>query len=371
MEASLNGPSGKIPLTTSILTIGRAADNMLVLPDQQSSSHHAQVQPDAQGYAITDLNSTNGTFVNEQRIPSQVARPLISGDVIRIGTTRFTYELAGSYDATMRAGAPDFSGNAYQPTVFAPPASPSSPAPAPANPSPQPGYQQYQSYPDYPAYSQEAQPPSGYGMYGQDNLPYQQPQSPPSSYAPDYQQQYPAQNPQNYPLPQADFQQQWGPAPGQMGVPGVPPAPAPPPKRKNRTGLIIALVVLLLVLVGGGLGAYFALRSTPEKTLTAFCTAIKNNDAQGAYNQLGTDITSHETEQQYATGFARSEALINSPAVGGLKDCTVSNVQQNGSTATGTVILSVNKSSTTVPINCTLRDENGGWKIENGAVPGQ
>lgn len=353
MQASLVGPSGSISLTSSVLTMGRAVDNQLVLSDSQASSHHAQVLPDAQGYAIVDLDTTNGTFVNEQRILSKVLRPLIPGDVIRIGSTRFSYEVAGSYDATRRAGAADFGPNAYQPTVSV---SPPLPSPAPSNPPPQPGYQQYQSYPDYPAYqSQGAQPPSAYGSYGQGNPSYQQ-------------QHYP---PQNYPVPQAGYQQQWAPAPGQMGAPGMPQAPAAPPKKKSRTGLIVVLVVLLLILVGGGIAGYLILRSSPEKTLTAFCTAIKNNDAQGAYNQLGTDITGHETEQQYATGFARSEALINSPAVGGLKDCVVSNIQQNGSTATGIILLSVNKSTVTLPINCTLRDENSGWKIETGAIPGQ
>jgi hypothetical protein len=358
MEASLNGPSGNITLPSSALTIGRATDNQLVLSDPQSSSHHAEVRPDAQGYVIVDLNSTNGTFVNEQRLVPQNPRLLIPGDVIRIGATTFTYESPDSSDATLRAG--DFAGQQYQPTVSAPPPG--------YNPASQPDYQSYQ-----PPQAQ-AQPPSAYGNYeqgAQQSYPaYQQPQEP--SYPaqqPGYQQPQYAPPQQNYPLPQAGYQQQWNAAPGQMAVPPVPATAAPP--RRRRTGLIIGLVVLLLILVGGGIAGYLALRSTPEKTLTAFCTAVKNNDAQGAYNQFGTSITSRETEPQYATNFAKFEAALNSPLAGGLKDCAVSNVQQNGSTATGTITLSVNRTSTTLPINYTLDNENGSWKIQNATLPTQ
>src|SRR3984885_11880669 len=97
MEANLIGPGGqRTDLTSNVLTIGRAPDNQMVLQDQQASSHHAEIRPDTQGYLLVDLNSRNGTFVNEQRLMAQTPRLLISGDVIRIGETRFTYEIAGT-----------------------------------------------------------------------------------------------------------------------------------------------------------------------------------------------------------------------------------------------------------------------------------
>ena len=105
MEASLNSPNGRTQLTANTLTIGRSPDNQFVIQDAQASSHHAEIRPDAQGYVLTDLGSTNGTFVNEQRLSPRVPRLLISGEVIRIGSTSLTYEIAGSYDATVRASS--------------------------------------------------------------------------------------------------------------------------------------------------------------------------------------------------------------------------------------------------------------------------
>jgi pSer/pThr/pTyr-binding forkhead associated (FHA) protein len=122
MEASLTGPDGqRTDLTSNVLTIGRAPDNQLVLPDQQASSHHAEIRPDTQGYLLIDVNSRNGTFVNEQHLLPQTPRLLISGDVIRIGDTRLTYSSGGEDEATLRATAPDYGNPAYSPTVAVPP----------------------------------------------------------------------------------------------------------------------------------------------------------------------------------------------------------------------------------------------------------
>jgi FHA domain len=319
MEASLNGPSGNIPLTSSVLTIGRAADNQLALADPQSSSHHAEVRPDAQGHMIVDVNSMNGTFVNEQRLAPHAPRLLISGDVIRIGTTRFTYETAGSFDATLRAGVADFAGQEYLSTMATPP--PAAPSPA-YHPASQPGYQEYQPPPAYPAPQPGYQPPQ-----------YSQPQ-------------------QGYPQAQAGFQQQWG---------AVPLPPAAQPRKKRRTGLLIGIVVLFLVLVGGGIGGYLILRSTPEKTLQAYCTALLNSDAHGVFNQLSSRAQSRTSVAKISTGFQ----AVDKPLVGGFKTCTFSNVQENGSSATATIKFTVG--NTIVPpitSNDVLVDENGTWKID-------
>jgi pSer/pThr/pTyr-binding forkhead associated (FHA) protein/uncharacterized membrane protein len=352
MEASLTGPGGqRTDITSNVLTIGRAPDNLLVLQDQQASSHHAEILPDAQGYLLLDVNSRNGTFVNEQRLAPQTPRLLISGDVIRIGETRLTYATGGEDEATIRANAADYANPGYSPTVAVPPPS-------------QPDYMNYQqsapATPSYPSQPQQPAPPAYSG--------YQQPQQSAPS-APNF----PQANQPAYgqPQPQQSYPQQapWAAAPGQFGLPAAPAAAQP---KKRRTGLVIGLIVLLLLIVGGGIGGFLYInRSTPEKTLQAFCTAIKNNDAQGAYNQFGTNITSRETEQQYARNFTASENALNSTQAGGLKDCTVSNVQQNSSSATGTITLTVNRSPTTLPINYTLSNENGTWKLENATLPTQ
>src|SRR5260370_41997232 len=121
MEANLTSPLGRTDLTSNVLTMGRAPDNQLVLQDQQASSHHAEIRPDGQGYLLVDMNSRNGTYVNEQRLAPQKPRLLISGDVIRIGETRLTYQIAGSDKATVSANAADYANPGYAQTVAAPP----------------------------------------------------------------------------------------------------------------------------------------------------------------------------------------------------------------------------------------------------------
>jgi pSer/pThr/pTyr-binding forkhead associated (FHA) protein len=65
------------------LTIGRSADNQLVIDDATVSGHHAVIEKTTEGYQIRDLDSTNGVFVNGKRVPSQV---IGVNDAIVIGT---------------------------------------------------------------------------------------------------------------------------------------------------------------------------------------------------------------------------------------------------------------------------------------------
>jgi FHA domain len=66
MKAVLNGPFGQVDLGSTPLTIGRTPDNQLVLADSEVSSNHAEIYAQEQDYAIIDLGSRNGTFVNNQ-----------------------------------------------------------------------------------------------------------------------------------------------------------------------------------------------------------------------------------------------------------------------------------------------------------------
>ena len=106
MDAALNGPSGRTALGPAVLTIGRAPTNALVVNDVKASSRHAEISPAGSGYNITDMGSTNGTFINEQRLDRNVPRMLNAGDRVRIGDTVFTYEGPGAFqqDATVYAG---------------------------------------------------------------------------------------------------------------------------------------------------------------------------------------------------------------------------------------------------------------------------
>src|SRR3954468_21410111 len=57
----------------------------IVLADPEVSRRHAAIRAHGDGVAIEDLGSTNGTFVNDQRLTGLV--PLKSGDTVRLGNT--------------------------------------------------------------------------------------------------------------------------------------------------------------------------------------------------------------------------------------------------------------------------------------------
>ena len=87
----LTSTAGHAVLGGSDVTIGRAPDNTYVIDDSQVSGYHAVVRRGNQGYAIIDLKSANGTFVNGQVLPAGIARLLRQGDAIRVGATTFEY----------------------------------------------------------------------------------------------------------------------------------------------------------------------------------------------------------------------------------------------------------------------------------------
>lgn len=77
----------EISLTASPITIGRSAESGLVIRDDYTSTHHARLFPWGTDWAIQDLDSTNGTFLNDERVT--VPTPVPLNTTIRIGTTSF------------------------------------------------------------------------------------------------------------------------------------------------------------------------------------------------------------------------------------------------------------------------------------------
>jgi predicted component of type VI protein secretion system len=104
-----------LPLLQTDVTIGRQADNTIVLSDPQVSRHHAVISWQSGTYVITDLGSANGTYVNEKRIAAQ--RELRRGYVLRMGNTVLDVFLA---PAIPPAPASIADSAARMPTVFAP-----------------------------------------------------------------------------------------------------------------------------------------------------------------------------------------------------------------------------------------------------------
>lgn len=94
---------GKVyELARAEMTLGRDVKNDLVINDAEVSRQHIKFTEQATGYQIEDLNSTNGTFINGQRVTGTVL--LRPGDVIGMGdTVEVEYKLVGDADATMLA----------------------------------------------------------------------------------------------------------------------------------------------------------------------------------------------------------------------------------------------------------------------------
>jgi hypothetical protein len=67
------------------IALGRGKENDIVLLEHGVSRQHACIHKVSQGWMLTDLGSTNGTFVNGQRIPAHEAYLLCPGDRVAIG----------------------------------------------------------------------------------------------------------------------------------------------------------------------------------------------------------------------------------------------------------------------------------------------
>lgn len=68
-----------------VILVGRGADCQLILDDDYVSTRHARVVSGDHGLYVEDLSSTNGTYVNHQRITAPTTIGL--ADTVRIGTT--------------------------------------------------------------------------------------------------------------------------------------------------------------------------------------------------------------------------------------------------------------------------------------------
>jgi pSer/pThr/pTyr-binding forkhead associated (FHA) protein len=78
----------RVQLEADLLTIGRNPENHLFLDDVTVSRHHARVVRDATGFAIEDLNSLNGTYVNRRRVERY---HLGDGDELQIGKFKLSF----------------------------------------------------------------------------------------------------------------------------------------------------------------------------------------------------------------------------------------------------------------------------------------
>lgn len=77
---------GKTFAIYGVMTIGRSADCDISIPADEISRTHAKVQVMPDGIAIEDLGSANGTFINDKRVHTGLAK---HGDELRLDTVRF------------------------------------------------------------------------------------------------------------------------------------------------------------------------------------------------------------------------------------------------------------------------------------------
>ena len=73
------------------VVLGRSHDCDIQLADANVSRRHAELRPDGDGWAISDLGSTNGVLVNGHLINRPT--PLRPGDRIELGTTEVVFEV--------------------------------------------------------------------------------------------------------------------------------------------------------------------------------------------------------------------------------------------------------------------------------------
>jgi pSer/pThr/pTyr-binding forkhead associated (FHA) protein len=72
-------------------TIGRSEDSDIFLVDPSVSRNHAEMDLNVDGPFVRDLSSTNGTFVNGERIEG--VRRVLPGDVLTFGNTQLRLEV--------------------------------------------------------------------------------------------------------------------------------------------------------------------------------------------------------------------------------------------------------------------------------------
>jgi len=89
LNGAARGESFPVRIGRNVLGRDRRSD--VVIPDDQASSHHADLvfRPEERRFILMDHNSTNGTYVNETEIEPR--RDLAMKDVIRIGSHRYLF----------------------------------------------------------------------------------------------------------------------------------------------------------------------------------------------------------------------------------------------------------------------------------------
>src|ERR1700740_3810770 len=86
----------KVATNGGSITIGRGPDNSIPIDNLAVSNRHAEIRSEQGGLVVEDLNSLNGTFVNNQRVKRSALK---HGDVVSIGKHSICIDESGAGQA--------------------------------------------------------------------------------------------------------------------------------------------------------------------------------------------------------------------------------------------------------------------------------
>ncbi len=141
--------------------------------------------------------------------------------------------------------------------------------------------------------------------------------------------------------------------------PPMPFAPsAPPVRRRSRAGIWI-LISVLIVLVLAAVASFFVIsyvnRSTPDRTLDAFCSALQQADYSSAYDQFSARLQQTISEAAFAAAFTQDSVTA----------CTHGTTGDSGNSVTNNLKLVHASKGINNDIVTLTRDSNGEWKIDD------
>ncbi len=116
MRAGPN-PGKTFTLSKGEIVLGRDVNADIAINTAEVSRRHARLHLDAGVYIVEDLGSTNGTFVNGQRLTTPI--PLRSGDIVMLGEAATLVYEASQFDSNATMIAPS-DGQAFAPASAAP-----------------------------------------------------------------------------------------------------------------------------------------------------------------------------------------------------------------------------------------------------------
>lgn len=135
-------------------------------------------------------------------------------------------------------------------------------------------------------------------------------------------------------------------------------------KSWNTLWIALTTLALLVLLAIGSLYYYFLVRSTPERTLQTYCSAVKSQDGHTLYTLYSKGAQTLTDEAHLQQGLRLIEFIS-----GGIEDCSIDNnsIHENDPQATARVTFTLYNGRITGAL-IHLINENGQWRIETNAI---